>query len=134
MIWKRPFDLVLGVPLAVVATPIIVVLCVFVALVSGWPPLIVQTRVGAAERRIRVLKLRTMRVGIPTVAKSELLSRPDVVAGKIYIRGGLFLRAASLDELPQIYNVLMGTMSLVGPRPALPTGGSVREALKQKRQ
>ncbi|MDP9320003.1 MAG: sugar transferase [Chloroflexota bacterium] len=120
MIWKRPLDLALGIPFAVAAAPIILVLCAFVTFVSGWPPLIVQTRVGAGERPIRVVKLRTMRVGVPTVAKSDLLSSPGL-PDKPYISGGRFLRAASLDELPQIYNVLIGSMSLVGPRPALPS-------------
>jgi O-antigen biosynthesis protein WbqP len=120
MIWKRPLDLALGIPFAVVAAPIIAALCVLVTFVSGWPPLIVQTRVGAGERPIRVIKLRTMQVGVPTVAKSDLLASSGL-PDKLYISGGRFLRAASLDELPQIYNVLMGSMSLVGPRPALPS-------------
>jgi O-antigen biosynthesis protein WbqP len=87
-----------------------------VIVTSGWPILIRQDRVGAFERPIRVLKFRTMRVGVPVVAKSALMA-----SSNMYTPLGVFLRRWSLDELPQFLNVLSGEMSLVGPRPALPS-------------
>lgn len=113
---KRILDLALSVPAAVVSTPVIAALGLAVVATGGWPALIVQTRVGADERPIKVTKLRTMRRGVPVVAKSAL---PP--ASTAYTRLGPWLRRWSLDELPQIYNVIAGSMSIVGPRPALPS-------------
>lgn len=117
---KRVLDLVIGVPAAIVALPVIAVLTVIVLLTSGWPPLIVQTRVGEDERPIHVWKLRTMKRNVPVVAKSDLLP-VGTRAPDLYTRTGPWMRRFSLDELPQVFQVLAGTMSLVGPRPALPS-------------
>lgn len=114
--WERALDLVVGIPLSIIAAPLIALLSIAIAVTSGWPPLVVQTRVGARERAIRVPKLRTMRRGVPLVAKSLLDRSPDV-----YTPLGPVLRRFSLDELPQLWSVLRGEMSLVGPRPALPS-------------
>ncbi len=111
---KRLVDLVLGTAMAVVALPLVAALAILVLGTSGWPPLIIQTRVGAGERPIRVPKLRTMKRGVPLVAKSLMDRTADV-----YTPLGPFLRRTSLDELPQLWSVLRGDMSLVGPRPAL---------------
>lgn len=116
---KRVLDLALGIPLAIAATPVICILTVLVFLTSGWPPLIVQTRVGAGERPIRILKLRTMARRVPVVAKSDLLRSEFGQRDGLYTPLGPLMRRLSLDELPQIYHVLAGEMSLVGPRPAL---------------
>jgi O-antigen biosynthesis protein WbqP len=113
---KRALDLVVGLPAALIAAPIVAILSLVIVVTSGWPPVVVQTRVGADERAIRVVKLRTMRRGVPVVAKSLLKAGPEV-----YTPIGPFLRRTSLDELPQLWNVLRGEMSLVGPRPALPS-------------
>lgn len=114
--WSRALDLVIAVPAGLLAAPLLALLSIAVVLTSGWPPLIAQTRVGAFERPIRVLKLRTMRRGVPVIAKALLDHRADV-----YTPLGPALRRTSLDELPQLWNVLRGEMRLVGPRPALPT-------------
>ncbi len=113
---KRPLDLVVGIPATLLALPILAVTGLAVLLTSGWPVFLVQERVGARERPIHVIKLRTMRVGVPVVAKALL----DSTQAR-YTPLGPFLRRTSLDELPQLLNVLHGSMSLVGPRPALPT-------------
>ncbi len=118
---KRALDLAIGIPAAIVATPLIAVLALVVLATSGWPPLIVQTRVGADERPIRVWKFRTMRRGVPVVAKSELLRPGTAPQPDLYTPLGPWMRRFSLDELPQLYQVVEGTMSVVGPRPALPT-------------
>jgi len=120
VIAKRALDIVVGVPAAILLTPVIVAIALLVTASSGWPPFIVQTRVGAMERPFRMTKFRTMRVGTPTVSKADLLrslgERTDA-----YTPLGRALRRWSLDEFPQIYHVILGTMSLVGPRPALPS-------------
>lgn len=116
MAWKRVFDLVVGTLALVPIVLMLLVLLPAVLVTSGWPPLLVQTRVGAHEHPIRVVKIRTMRRGAPLVAKSLLERSAD-----LYTPLGPLLRRLSLDELPQIVNVLRGDMSLVGPRPALPT-------------
>lgn len=113
---KRALDLVIGIPAAVLLTPIIGAIALTVVATSGWPAFTVQTRVGTGERPIKVIKFRTMRVGVPVVAKHLLEPRAE-----IYTPIGPALRRWSLDELPQIVNVLEGSMSLVGPRPALPS-------------
>ena len=114
--WERAFDLALGIPAMLIAAPLVLLLCTAITATSGWPPVIVQTRVGADGRAIRVPKLRTMRRGVPLVAKSLLDRSADV-----YTPLGPMIRRTSLDELPQLWNVLRGEMSLVGPRPALPS-------------
>ena len=113
---KRVLDLVLGIPIAVALSPLLTVVAGAVLVTSGRPVFLVQTRVGADERSFAVLKFRTMRRDAPTVAKSDLEPVAD-----LYTPLGPFLRRWSLDELPQLVNVLRGEMSLVGPRPALPT-------------
>lgn len=124
---KRALDLLVGVPALVIAMPILAVLSIAIVLTSGWPPMIVQTRVGANERPIRVVKLRTMHRSTPLVAKSLLEGRSD-----IYTPLGPFLRRFSLDELPQLWGVLAGEMSLVGPRPSLPSQHDLL-ALRERR-
>jgi len=113
---KRVFDVVMGAVAVVITMPLMVMTAVTVLVTSGRPVFLVQERVGGNERPIRVVKFRTMHRGAPVVAKSEL----RVTAG-LYTPLGPFLRKTSLDELPQLWNVLRGEMSLVGPRPALPS-------------
>jgi O-antigen biosynthesis protein WbqP len=95
---------------------LIAVVAIAILAVSGTPVFIVQQRVGADEVLIKVVKFRTMVRGAPLVAK-ELLPQD----AKIYAPFGRALRRWSLDELPQIVQVVAGSMSLVGPRPALPS-------------
>lgn len=118
---KRGLDLAIGVPAAIVVAPVLAVLAALVFVTSGWPPLIRQVRVGAGEAPIPVWKLRTMRRGTPVVAKSALLGREAGEGEVRYTPLGLWMRRFSLDELPQVYSVVKGDMTLVGPRPALPT-------------
>lgn len=111
---KRAFDLVLAlVATAVLALPIMV-LAVLVRLTSPGPALHWSDRVGAHNRIFRMPKFRTMRIGTPAVA-THLLTNPDFWLTPI----GGFLRRTSLDELPQLWSILRGDMSFVGPRPAL---------------
>jgi O-antigen biosynthesis protein WbqP len=111
---KRIFDLVVATVAAFVfAVPLLVIAAV-VRVTSRGPALYWSNRVGKDNRIFRMPKFRSMRVDTPTVA-THLLSSPNVYLTPV----GPFLRRSSLDELPQLWCVLKGEMSLVGPRPAL---------------
>ena len=111
---KRLIDLVLALPLAVVAVPVVLALLVAVRLETPGAPLLVQQRVGRGQRRFRLFKIRTMFRDTPHVASHEV--------GEMRVtRLGAILRGLKLDELPQLINVIGGSMSFVGPRPCLPS-------------
>jgi O-antigen biosynthesis protein WbqP len=111
---KRLFDLVLAIILTVLfAVPLIVVASA-VRLTSSGPALYWSDRVGRDNKIFKMPKFRSMRVDTPAVA-THLLDNPQSFLTPI----GSFLRRSSLDELPQIWSVLVGDMSFVGPRPAL---------------
>ncbi|EJL20931.1 glycosyl transferase possibly involved in lipopolysaccharide synthesis [Caulobacter sp. AP07] len=111
---KRLFDAAAsGAALLVLALPLLV-LATIVRLTSPGPALYWSRRVGRGNRLFSMPKFRTMRIDTPEVA-THLLDDPD----RWLTPPGGFLRKASLDELPQLWSVLVGDMSLVGPRPAL---------------
>ncbi|MEB3371000.1 sugar transferase [Saccharopolyspora mangrovi] len=111
---KRAVDILLVLFAAPVLLPLLVVLCAVVC----WdgPPLYVQERVGQRGRPFRLIKIRTMRVGIERITGPTLTSS----GGSGVTAIGRVLRRYRLDELPQLWNVLRGEMSLVGPRPERP--------------
>ena len=111
---KRLFDLVMSITAAsVLALPVLLV-AVAVKWTSAGPALYWSDRVGRYNRIFRMPKFRSMRVDTPAVA-THLLQDPKVYLTPI----GSFLRKSSLDELPQLWSILVGDMSFVGPRPAL---------------
>jgi exopolysaccharide biosynthesis polyprenyl glycosylphosphotransferase len=123
---KNIFDRVFGCALLLLATPVLLVVALLVRLTSRGPVLFRQTRVGRAGVEFSMLKFRTMCVDAED-RKGQLsaLSEGNVVLFKLrddprVTRVGRYLRRFSLDELPQLVNVLRGEMSLVGPRPPLP--------------
>jgi O-antigen biosynthesis protein WbqP len=111
---KRLFDLALGLFATIVLLVPIAVVAVLVYLTSPGPALYWSDRVGRHNKIFKMPKFRSMRVGTPAVA-SHLL--PDARSHLTLI--GTFLRKSSLDELPQLWSILVGDMSFVGPRPAL---------------
>jgi len=111
---KRVFDLVLAVLIAVILAVPVVLVAMAVKLTSCGPALYWSDRVGRHNRIFRMPKFRTMKIGTPAVA-THLLKDPKVYLTSI----GSFLRKSSLDELPQLWSILVGDMSFVGPRPAL---------------
>jgi len=111
---KRIFDLILSLCLVPVLLVPILVIAVSVRLTSRGPALYWSDRVGVGNGIFKMPKFRTMRIDTPPVA-THLLSNPDEYLTPI----GPFLRKSSLDELPQLWSVLKGDMSFVGPRPAL---------------
>jgi O-antigen biosynthesis protein WbqP len=111
---KRLFDLALAIMLsAILALPILIIVGL-VRLTSPGPALYWSDRVGRHNRIFRMPKFRSMRTGTPAVA-THLLENPAAHLTPI----GPFLRKSSLDELPQLWSILVGDMSFVGPRPAL---------------
>jgi lipopolysaccharide/colanic/teichoic acid biosynthesis glycosyltransferase len=117
---KRIIDLVLAAVLLLIALPLLLLACLLILISTGDRPLIAQRRVGWLGHEFRMLKLRTMRsAGDETGrAPAEILAK-DPNNERITLVGR-FLRRTSIDELPQLLNVLAGQMSLVGPRPGLP--------------
>lgn len=112
---KRIIDILLSLNGLIVLAPVFAVLSVWVKLDSPGPVFFRQKRVGRGKTYFDILKFRTMRTDAPSDIPTHLLKNPDA-----YItRSGRFLRRTSLDELPQIINILIGQMSIVGPRPAL---------------
>lgn len=111
---KRLFDFVLGLmAVAVLLVPIALV-AVLVRVTSPGPVLYWSDRVGRQNKIFKMPKFRSMRLGTPAVA-THLLANPKAHLTPI----GSFLRKSSLDELPQLWSILVGDMSFVGPRPAL---------------
>ena len=111
---KRLFDLVVALVAAVFLALPIVMTALAVRLTSPGPALYWSDRVGRHNRIFKMPKFRSMRIGTPAVA-THLLQKPEQWLTPI----GSFLRKSSLDELPQLWSILKGDMSFVGPRPAL---------------
>ena len=112
---KRLLDLVLSLAAAVVLAIPMAALAVWIKLDSPGPVFFRQRRVGAHKVHFNILKFRTMRGDTPHDVPTHLLKD----ANSYITKSGAFLRRTSLDELPQIYNILAGEMSIIGPRPAL---------------
>lgn len=110
---KRVSDVVLSLMLLVVLSPLFFLIAVLIVLDSGWPPWFVQDRVGLNGRRFRLFKFRTMVVNAENTGAGLWIERNDLRLTPL----GRVLRRSSLDELPQLWNVLTGEMSLAGPRP-----------------
>ncbi len=129
--WKRSIDIIC----ALIAMPVLGVCALFMAivtkLVSPGPILFKQERIGFQGRRFKIYKFRTMFVSADTgvhqsyfkdlMQTNAPMTKLDAKGDKRLIPGGWLLRASGLDELPQLINVLKGDMSLVGPRPCIPS-------------
>lgn len=111
---KRVFDILLGLVLSIVLFPVILMLALAVNLSSKGPVIHWSKRVGRNNKIFLMPKFRSMRTDAPQVATHLLAGSQNYVTNV-----GVFLRKTSLDELPQLWSVLVGDMSFVGPRPAL---------------
>ncbi len=112
---KRIWDIVLSGLVLPIVLPIFGIICLWIKLDSKGPVFFKQTRFGIHRTQFEILKFRTMRIDAPHDVPTHLLSDPD----RWITRAGKLLRRTSLDELPQVFQVFTGKMSLVGPRPAL---------------
>jgi exopolysaccharide biosynthesis polyprenyl glycosylphosphotransferase len=121
MLLKRALDLIVGIPLALLAAPLFPLIALAIWLDDRGPILFVQHRAGLDGKPFRLLKFRTMHVGADRSLEDLLDELPEPMfkfrEDPRVTRVGRFLRRLSLDELPQIWNLLRGDMSLVGPRP-----------------
>lgn len=112
---KRLIDIVLSASACVILSPVLLIIAVVIKLDSKGPVIFKQKRVGIGKSHFEILKFRTMYADVPKDVPTHMLADPS---SKI-TRVGRFLRKSSLDELPQIFNILKGEMSIIGPRPAL---------------
>ncbi|OLO42357.1 lipid carrier--UDP-N-acetylgalactosaminyltransferase [Alkalihalophilus pseudofirmus] len=112
---KRLIDIVLSLIGLIVLSPVFLILILGIKLDSKGPVLFKQKRVGINKTHFNILKFRTMRIDTPKDTPTHLLDNPEQYITKM----GKFLRKTSLDELPQIWNIFTGEMSIIGPRPAL---------------
>ncbi|NLW41469.1 MAG: sugar transferase [Tissierellia bacterium] len=112
---KRVIDFTLSLIAILILCPVLLFLAVLIKLDSKGPILFKQKRVGKDKNYFYILKFRTMRTDTPKDVPTHMLEKPEVFITRI----GKFLRKTSLDELPQIINILKGEMSIIGPRPAL---------------
>ena len=112
---KRVIDFILAFVGLVILSPLIIVIIIAIKVNSKGPVLFKQKRVGINKTHFNILKFRTMKINTPRDTPTHLLKNPE----QYITRVGKFLRQTSLDELPQIINILCGTMACIGPRPAL---------------
>ena len=112
---KRLIDLILSTCGILVLSPVLLILVIAIKLDSPGPVLFKQKRVGLHKNHFHIQKFRTMRIDTPKDCPTHLLENPEQWITKV----GGFLRKTSLDELPQIFNIFAGQMSIIGPRPAL---------------
>ena len=112
---KRAFDITLALIGTIVLSPFFLILGIIIKLDAPGPVFFKQKRVGIHKTHFNIIKYRTMRIETPKDKPTHLLENPE----QYITRVGKFLRKSSLDELPQIWNILLGHMSIVGPRPAL---------------
>ncbi len=112
---KRKLDFALSLGACLMLAPLFLILCIAIKADSRGPVFFKQKRVGIHKRYFYIYKFRTMRIDTPKDMPTHLLENPD----QYITKAGHFLRKSSLDELPQLFNILRGDMSFVGPRPAL---------------
>lgn len=113
--FKRALDFLCSGLAILCLSPVLAVIAVWVKASSPGPVLFTQKRVGKSKTFFKIYKFRTMRTDTPHDMPTHMLENPDA----FITSAGRFLRRTSLDELPQIFNIFLGQMSIVGPRPAL---------------
>ena len=112
---KRIIDILLSGLAIIILSPLLLILCIAIKLDSPGPIFFTQKRVGIHKTYFQIYKFRTMRTDTPKDMPTHMLTNPEQYITKT----GRFLRKTSLDDLPQIFNIFKGDMSIVGPRPAL---------------
>lgn len=112
---KKVMDVILAFIGIIILSPFFLIVVIAIKIDSRGPVLFKQKRVGIHKTYFNILKFRTMRIDTPRDTPTHLLEDPEQWITKV----GKFLRKTSLDELPQIFNIVDGTMAIIGPRPAL---------------
>ena len=113
---KRFLDVLLSLLAIIFLSPLMLVICLIIICDDGMPVIFRQDRVGRGDKLFKIKKFRTMKNGTPNLSTADFEESDEYIT-----RSGKFLRRTSLDELPQLFNVVVGDMSLVGPRPPLPS-------------
>lgn len=113
---KRIIDTFISLLGIIILSPVLSILAIIIKLSSRGPVLFKQKRVGKNNELFYIYKFRTMRTDTPKDVPTHLLENPDQYITRI----GKFMRKTSLDELPQLINILKGEMAIIGPRPSLP--------------
>ncbi|BBK23531.1 UDP-phosphate galactose phosphotransferase [Amedibacterium intestinale] len=112
---KRGIDLLLSLIGFIILSPIFLIICIWIKCDSKGPVFFKQKRVGKNKEYFYIYKFRSMRTDTPKDCPTHLLSDPE----QFITKSGKFLRKTSLDELPQLINIIKGEMAIIGPRPAL---------------
>lgn len=112
---KHMFDFITATLAFIILSPLFLLLCLIIKLDSKGPVFFQQKRIGKNKTEFSILKFRSMKIDAPKDQPTHLLKNPDAYITRV----GKFLRRSSLDELPQLINIIIGQMSIVGPRPAL---------------
>ncbi len=120
MLFKRLMDVVLASVAVLVLSPVLLTIVLAIRFGDGGPAILVQGRVGRRGRRFQLLKFRSMPVNTSHIPSNH-------AANLRVTHIGQFLRRTNLDELPQLFNIIKGDMSIVGPRPALPSQQALLE-------
>lgn len=123
---KRFFDFFASLILLIVLSPLFLIVSLIIIIDDGVPVIFSQPRVGKGNELFNIYKFRTMKNGTRNVASGNLEESGDCIT-----KSGRFLRRTSIDEFPQLVNILTGKMSFVGPRPLIPEEKEIRE-LREK--
>lgn len=123
---KRIFDFTVSLLLIILSSPVFLIVALIVLIDSGYPVIFKQYRVGKGNKLFYIYKFRTMRVNTRNAATDDLDEAEQAIT-----KSGRILRKTSLDELPQLFNVLTGKMSFVGPRPLIPEEKEIRRIRKE---
>ena len=115
LLFKRLFDIVFSLIAILVLSPIFIVIAILVLIDTKGFPIFRQKRIGKNNKEFLILKFRSMNVNTPKDVPTHLLENPNQYISKF----GKWIRKSSIDELPQLFNIFIGQMSFIGPRPAL---------------
>lgn len=113
---KRILDFLLSLAGIIILSPLLLLLAIIIKVTSPGPVLFKQERVGKDNKYFKIYKYRSMKIDTPKDVPTHMLENPDQYITSI----GKFMRKTSLDELPQLFNILKGDMTVIGPRPSLP--------------
>ena len=123
---KRLFDFTVSLMLIIMLLPVFLIISIIIAIDAGNPVIYKQYRVGKDNKLFYIYKFRTMKNNTRLAATKDLTEADSVIT-----KSGRILRKTSLDELPQLFNVLKGDMSFVGPRPLIPEEKEIRTLRKK---
>lgn len=123
---KRAFDFTVSLLMLILLSPLFIIISIVIMFDAGRPVIFRQYRVGKDNKLFFIYKFRTMKRGTRNAATEELTESDSCIT-----KSGRILRALSLDELPQLINILNGSMSFVGPRPLIPEEKEIRQLRKE---